>query len=175
MNKLSLVVKTIFFLLAIFISSHSSAIMRGMSTEELTIESDVVVQGEVKNVKAHWSRDGKTIITRAIILRQHSIKGVLGRRNIVVEYDGGEIGDIGLRVSDIAPLKEGEQVILFLQSGISKIDGEVFHIVGKGQGKYVIGNDGIARKSGFSVIDGQELIDNNIPVDNLIEKIQKIK
>jgi hypothetical protein len=157
------------------LSSESFAIMQGMSTEELTMEADIVVHGEVQDVNAHWSRDGRTIISRAVIARQYVIKGMPGQGNLAVEYDGGEIGAIGLRVSDIAPLKEGERVILFLRAGISKTDGEVFHIVGKGQGKYVIGEDGIARKRGFSVIEGEELIDNNIPVQELIDKIQKIE
>jgi hypothetical protein len=93
----------------------------------------------------------------------------------MVEYEGGEIGDIGLRVSDQSPLIKGEKVILFLRSGKSKKEGAAYNIVGKGQGKYVIDADGIARKGGFSIAGGKEDIDNNIPVDKLIEKINKIK
>jgi hypothetical protein len=165
--------KTIILLVIIFISSHSLAIMWGLSTEELTIESDIVVQGEVKDVKAHWSRDGKSIFSRALIRKENIIKGIFGRRTLIVEYEGGEIGEIGLRVSDISPLKKGERVILFLRAGQSSKDGGAFHIVGKGQGKYIIGDDGIARKRGFSVLEGQEVIDNNIPLEELINKIKR--
>ncbi len=154
-------------------STYSMAIMRAMSTEDLTIESDIVVRGEVKDVKAHWSRDGKSIISRALIMKQNMIKGISGRRTLIVEYEGGEIGDIGLRVSDISPLSEGEQVILFLRVGKSNKNGEAFHIVGKGQGKYVIDNEGIARKRGYSVMEGDNIIDNNIPVEELIDKIKR--
>ena len=171
MSKFSFVI--IFLFVLILLSSHSPAVMIGMSTEDLTMESDYVVQGEIKDVKAHWNSDGKSIITRAILKTQKTIKGMSGRRNLIVEYEGGEIGDIGLRVSDVAPLKAGESVILFLRAGKGKKGEDVFNIVAKGQGKYVIGDDGIARKKGFSVIEGQKLIDNNIPVEELIDKIKK--
>lgn len=158
-----------------FLSSELPAIMQGMSTEELTGASDLVLEGEVKDVRSFWSKDGKTIITRAVILDSYVIKGRVTQKHIVVEYEGGEIGDIGFRVSDVVPLRKGEKVILFLKTGKSKKDGHVFNIVGKGQGKYTVDNDGIARKGGFSILSGAELIDNNIPVGELIDKIRKIK
>ncbi len=94
---------------------------------------------------------------------------------ITVEYEGGEVGEMGLRVSDVAPLKTGEEVILFLKSGKSKIEGNVYNIVANAQGKYTIGEDGIARKYGFSVISGQDKIDYSIPADELINKIKEVK
>jgi hypothetical protein len=47
--------------------------------------------------------------------------------------------------------------------------------VGKAQGAYRIDNKGIARKSGFSLVSGKEIIDNNISVDALIKKIKEAK
>jgi len=167
--------KVICLTITCLFSSESLAVMQGMSTEELTRSSDIVLEGEVKNVKAYWSKDGKTIFSRAIILDSYVIKGRITQKPVVVEYEGGEIGDTGLKVSDVVPLKKGEKVILFLKIGKSKQDGQAMNIVGKGQGKYVIGDDGIARKGGFSVIHGEELIDNNIHVDKLINKIKKIE
>lgn len=149
--------------------------MQGMSTEELAGNSDLVIEGEVIKVSSHWSKDGKTIFTRAVIQDSYVIKGRVNQRHIVVEYEGGEIGDIGYRVSDVVPIKKGERVIIFLKTGKSKKDGHAFNIVGKGQGKYTVGNDGIARKEGFSILSGEESIDNNIPVGDLIDKIRKIK
>ena len=51
----------------------------------------------------------------------------------------------------------------------------MYSIVGNAQGKYTVDKEGIARKSGFSVISGEDMIDNNIPVEKLIEKIRGIK
>jgi hypothetical protein len=175
MKRKQFLINLILFATICFLSSESPAIMQGMSTAELTEASDLVLEGDVIDVEPFWSKDGKTIYTRAVILDSYVIKGRVTQRQIVVEYEGGEIGDIGFRVSDLEPLRKGEKVILFLKTGQSKKDGHVFNIVGKGQGKYTVGNDGIARKGGFSVLSGEKLIDNNIPAGELIDKIRKIK
>lgn len=164
------------FIVMPFLSSRSSAIMIGMGTEELTRESGIVIRGKVAKVEALWSEDGKTIITRATIIITNILKGEAISNMVTVEHEGGEIGEIGLRVSDVSPLNAGEDVILFLnKSAKSKIIGDVHEIVGKAQGKYIISNDGIARKGGFSVIKGESAIDNNISVDELIDKIRKVR
>ena len=41
--------------------------------------------------------------------------------------------------------------------------------------KYIIDGDGIAKKSGFSIVNGKDVIDNNISVDALIGKIKGVK
>ena len=89
-----------------------------------------------------------------------------------MEYGGGEIGNIGMKVSDqsAVPLRKGERVLLFLKSGKSKKDGQAYNIVGKGQGKYSIDAKGIARKSGVAIMGSKENIDNNLLLDELIEK-----
>ncbi len=165
----------IFIITVFFLSSQSSAMMKRLSTEELTRGSEIIIRGEVGDVKAQWSRDGKTIFTSASIIISAVIKGKIAQNNIIVEYMGGEIGDIGFKVSDVSPLRSGEKIILFLKSGKSKKDGIVYNIVGKAQGKYIIGEDGIARKNGFSIAGGEDITDNNIPVDVLIDKIRKVK
>lgn len=175
MNRAYTAIQFISFIIICLLSSQASAIMEGLSTADLTKASDVVIEGEVIDVKADWSNDGKTIFTKAIISESMILKGRITQIEIIVEYDGGEIGDIGLNVSDVTPLIKGEKVILFLKAGKSKKDGSVFNIVGKGQGKYTIGSDHIARKGGFSIISGEELIDDNIPVDVLVDKIRRAK
>lgn len=166
--------KLLYIILFVCISSPSLAIMEGLSTEELTRSSELVIEGDVKDVTAEWSKDGKTIISRSTIITTNVIKGKI-IQEVIVEHDGGEIGDIGFHVSDVEPLRKGEKVILFLKTGESKKYGSTLKIVGNAQGKYTIGKDGIARKRGFSVINGKEKIDNNIPVEELVDKIRRVK
>jgi hypothetical protein len=176
MNKRSFIIKFIFLTMIYFLlSSRSLAVMKGLDTEELTRESESVITGEVENTESRWSKDGRTIFTKAFIVVNENIKGKILQKRITVEYEGGEIGDIGLKISDVAPLEKGENVLLFLKSGKSKSEGFVYNIVGKAQGKYTIDKDRIARKRGFSVIRGEDIIDNNIPLDDLIKKIRKVK
>jgi len=176
--------KKIFFILIIFclvssyfLCTNTYAVMKGLSTEKLTRSSEMVVRGEVKEVKSYWSDDGKTIFTSATISIRDIIRGKLVQKTIVVEYPGGQVGDIGLKVSDVATFKKGEQILLFLKPAKNKrAEAEdIYNIVGRAQGKYTIDSDGIAKKRGFSLADGKDAIDNNIPVDKLIEKIKGIK
>jgi hypothetical protein len=160
-------------LLLCFLSSVSYAFMKGLSTEELTDASDTIIEGDVENTEAQWSKDGKTIITNAEILINTVIKGKPVQNSIKVEYTGGEVGEIGLKVSDQVTFKKGEKVLLFLRSGQSQKDSSVFSLVGKGQGKYVIDSKGIAKKSGFSIVGERGMIDNNIPSTTLIDKVKR--
>ena len=157
------------------LSSPSLAVMKGLSTDELAKASETVVIGEVEDAEAQWSSDGKTIFTSATISINEVVTGKTLPGKIVVEYEGGELGDIGLKVSDMATLDKGDKVLLFLKTARSKKFGSAYNMIGKAQGKYKIGEDGIARKGGFSIADGGNEIDNDLPVDVLAEKIRRIK
>ena len=160
-------------LLPLWGAVESSAMMIGLSTELLTIQSGLVVTGEVQETKSQWADNKKDIVTIATIAIQEVIKGRSAAKKVRVKYEGGEVDGMGMRVSDAAELTGGETVLLFLNHGHQNSDGAEYEIVGKAQGKYTIGNDNIARKKGFSVLDGREVIDNDIPVSILIEKIKK--
>jgi hypothetical protein len=176
MNIRFFIIKFIFLTIVYFLlSSRSLAVMEGLGTEELTRDSESVIIGEVEDTESRWSKDGKTIFTRAFIVVNENIRGKSLQKRIAIEYEGGEIGDIGLKVSDVVPLEKGDRVLLFLKSGKSKSDGLIYNIVGKAQGKYTIDKDRIARKRGFSVIRGEDIIDNNIPLDELIKKIKEVR
>ncbi len=149
--------------------------MTGLSTEELTRSSEAVVVGGVEDVESHWNQDGTSIFTTASVVVEEVVRGSVIQQMVTVEYEGGEIGEIGLKVSDVAPLERGEKVLLFLKSGKSKIDGSVYHIVGKAQGKYLIGEDGIARKRGFALGNRKDVVESETPLGRLIEKIRNVQ
>ena len=152
----------------------SESLMVGLSTEELTRNADIVVVGEVRDLYSYWSEDGKRILTRAKVTVNEYAKGKY-HAEVDVEYEGGEVGGIGYRVSDVAPLTTGESVLLFLKVKQIERNFNVFSIVGNAQGKYGV-KDGIASKTGFTVVKGTEnVIDNNIPVEYLLNKIRTIQ
>ncbi len=152
----------------------SPAHMVGVGTEELTRRSDLVVEGTVEGTTSQWSSDGTTIYTSATVVIRRVIRGQTAQKRVVVEYEGGEVGRDGLKVSDVAEMAKGEEVLLFLTRGKSFRAGFAFRTVGKAQGKYTVGDDGIARKKGFSLETGREDIDSEIPVADLIEKIRRV-
>lgn len=169
-------------LVLLTIPAQALALMVGLSTQDLVRMSDTVVTGRVEKVESFWSADGETILTQARIAVDEAVKGDVSSREITVEYPGGEVDGIALEVSDTAPLVEGERVLLFLKASESgNISSEslasnfkpVFNIAGRAQGKYTIDHNGIASKSGFSLANGHELVEREIPLSELIAKIRK--
>ena len=159
-----------------------SALMLGMSTEQLAKESDSVVTGRVEKVESYWSYNRKIILSQATVAVERQVRGLVLTDWITVEYPGGEVGEMGMGVSDMVPLKEGEDVLLFLKSGkteryvpdsMDAASSPVFNIVGKAQGKYTIDASGVARKGGFSIEGSEQGVDRAMPLDNLILKIRK--
>lgn len=200
MSKKSLRVCLLFFFVGVtFFSMNQdvSGVMLPLSIEKLVNDSDVVLIGEAAGVKSYWN-PGKTIIfTRANVFVYRVIIGKVEKSTIDVEYPGGKVGDIGMGASDQPVFLQGGRVLLFLESKSSFAAeyGKVYGVVGAAQGKYSIGEDGIARKGGFSVVrlskddtdshpvkrkirdpfnfmSVEEIIDADIPVDLLIKKIK---
>jgi len=158
-----------------FSSSQVLALMIGLSIEDLTRASQTVIIGEVEDVKSQWNEDGSSIVTRATVLVSEAVKGKVRDSRVTVEYKGGEVGDVGMRVSDTPSLRKGENVILFLKPDKETRAGLIRSIVGRAQGMYSIGNDGIARKTGFTVVRGKDVIDNSLPVNELVDRIRAVK
>lgn len=171
-------VKTPFALATLIIiictACQSSAVMLGMSTSKLTKSADLIITGNVISTKSDWTDDKKSIYTIASVLVDEVIKGKSFSKKIKVAYEGGEVDGIGLKVTDAVSLSEGERVLLFLSKKQNKTKEEAYKIFGNAQGKYTINNDNIAEKRGFSIASGEELIDNNLPVSDLIDKIKGI-
>ena len=142
MNKNIIVIASLFLALTFFSPISSFALMIEKSAEELSQDAKVIIQGEVKSVRSYKGING-VIYTRALVLVSNVIKGKNIKKNITVEYEGGEVGDIGVRVEDEPTLKKGEQVILFLTNSFWRKN--VYYIVGGVLGKYAICSDDTVR------------------------------
>ena len=142
MNK-NIIATAFLFLALIFFSPVSSfALMIEKGAEELAQDAKVIVQGEVKSVRSYKGING-VIYTRASVVVSDVIKGKNIKKNITVEYEGGEVGDIGVRVEDEPTLEKGEQVLLFLTNSFWRKN--VYYIVGGVLGKYAICSDDTVR------------------------------
>lgn len=171
--------------LLLFFSGPAFALMLGLSLEELVSSSDIVISGEVKDTESFWSKDGKTILTNATVAVDNIFKGAPSQDTVIVEHEGGEIGGIGLKVSDISPLVKREKIVLLLKAahtrkpqsgrGPEAARERIYNIVGEAQGKYLIDSKGMATRSGFSVVGRKNLHDDNIPLEELIKRIQSLK
>ena len=111
--------------------------MADIGTAELAKEAKIIVQGEVKSVKSYKGIND-IIYTRASFSVNDVFKGKIAKKNITVEYEGGEVGNLGLSVEDEPSLEKGEQALLFLTNSFWRKN--VYYIVGGISGKYTINN-----------------------------------
>ncbi len=133
----------IFLLLTEFFAPQASALMVRKSIEELTSEADSILIGKVKKMESRWNEEKTLIYTYVTIsVKEHTktLSGMAEVKEVVVRVRGGEVGDIGLKVSDTPQFREGEEVFLFLR--MEKMP--LFSVAGLFQGKYSI-EDGIAK------------------------------
>ena len=141
-NKNIIAIASLFLALTFFLPVSSFALMIERSAEELAQDAKVIVQGEVKNVRYYKGING-VIYTRALVMVNDVIKGKNIKKNITVEYEGGEVGDVGVWVEDEPSLEKGEQVLLFLTNSFWRKN--VYYIVGGVLGKYAICSDDTVR------------------------------
>jgi len=194
MKKNGLLFLAIF--LAIFLTSKGlvSASMDGLGVDELTKGSDAVVQGTVEKLTPRWSEDGNKIITTAKVRVSTVVKGNDRYKNkkgglVEVEYEGGEVGDIGYKRADVSVLNQGDNVFMFLKTGGAESPNaqtrgmrsfvapeDMPHsIVGLGQGVYKVDRAGMARKSEFSIVSGHEKVNPSLRVEELTRMVKGVK
>ena len=137
MNKNIIAIAFLFLALVFFSPAKSFALMADIGTAELAKEAKIIVHGEVKSVKSYRGINN-IIYTRASVSVSDVFKGKIAKKNITVEYEGGEVGNIGMSVEDEPTLEKGEQVLLFLTNSFWRKN--VYYIVGGISGKYTINN-----------------------------------
>jgi len=188
--------KITLLLLAIFLISEgfASAGMNGIGIDELTKRSSAVVQGTVEELTPRWSEDGNKIITTAEVRVSAVVKGNERYKNkkggvVEVEYEGGEIGDIGYKRADVSILNQGDHVFMFLKPGSAEYPGaqakgrrnsvapeDMPHtIVGLGQGVYKIDRAGMAKKGEFSIVSGHEKVKPSLRIEELTRMVKGVK
>lgn len=133
-----------------------------LSLTKLSIEADAIVIGEVKKIQPQWSMDRSTILTIVTLQVNEILNGKIDSTQILIQYPGGEVGDIGLKVSDMPSFWINEKVLVFLKSLKNIQDSKnspiialnflpTFSIFGAAQGKYSIDSNETAHKSGYSL------------------------
>ncbi len=174
------------FLIMIFcIFKFNQALMVKLSLKDLTIGSDAIIVGEVIKIQSQWSLD-KSIILSIATLQIHEIfKGNVNNNQIFIQYAGGEVGDIGLKVTDMPSFQEKEKVLVFLKSikDLTNIKHSpvvclgifpAYSTFGAAQGKYSIDKDGMAQKSGYDLISKHDDRDVFLPLTDLKSRIKSI-
>jgi len=149
----------------------AAALMEALSIDTLVKASSSIIRGEVVDSQAMWSESGDQIVTRVTIRVQKDFKRLVSEELITVEYLGGEVGEIGMMVSDSPQMFAGEEVIIFLEPSGASTDRQRFHVVGSAQGKFTLEEDGMVRTMGFSLTEQDGLMYRELSEADLIQRI----
>ena len=153
----------IFLLLTGFLASPASALMVRKSIEELTSEADCILIGKVEKIESRWNEERTLIYTYVTIsVKQYTkaLSGVGEVQEIIVKVRGGEVGDIGLKVSDTPQFREGEEVFLFLRMEKPPL----LSVAGLFQGKYTVEEGKVKNR----------ILGLDVPLDSFISQIKGI-
>jgi hypothetical protein len=133
MNRLPHLGALVGLVLSVLASSPAFATVAVDRTfEVMTRESALVVRAQVGPGQARWAPDGSLIWTYAEVRVLESLKG-RGPATVLVRQPGGRVGEVEQRVSGVAPLTEGEEVVLFLEA--ARDEAGVFTVSGFAAGK----------------------------------------
>ena len=88
-----------------------------MQFPELVSAANVIVRGHVVDKRAAWisGSDGTGIVTSVVFRIERTLKGDAGVQ-IPLEFLGGTIGGVGLRVSHVPTFEVGDRAVLFLDT-----------------------------------------------------------
>ena len=123
-----------------------STTMLRLNTEQLTKKSKEIIQGKVVKKQSEWNQDRTRINTMITIKVDRSIKGRLGKEEVVIRQPGGVVGDVGLKVTGFPDFQEDEEVLVFLRKGEKSFR----KVVGLTQGKFRIITD---KETGRKILD----------------------
>lgn len=122
---------------ALMLSSAAEAIIiTPMTFEELVDEAVAVVYARVADVRGQWTPDRRSIDSVITLEALRYLKGDLGRA-VLMRLPGGETGDVINVIPGAPVLREGELVVLFLESRGPAVPSPL----GLGQGIFRVNRD----------------------------------
>jgi hypothetical protein len=118
-----------------------------LSFEELTDQSEVVVNGQVNRSWSEWDSEHKYIWTHYEIRITGVHKGSTAG-TVIVSEPGGVVGDRGMSVAGVVSYAAGEQVAVFLQ----RMPNGFLRTTGWWQGKFGVDANGRLHASSVSEV-----------------------
>jgi hypothetical protein len=147
--------------------------------DQVAREATLVVRGTLGPVTSQWD-DAREVIYSRAVLRVNRYLGGVGPETLVVREVGGTVGDYTQQAIGFPELREGEEVVLFLQQWD---DGADWRIHAFNQGKFLVrslrgvdsltpdpvqqGDDRLARQRVAS-----ESVDDAITVDEFASMVR---
>ncbi|MBI5708758.1 MAG: hypothetical protein HZC42_00385 [Candidatus Eisenbacteria bacterium] len=109
--------RAILALAMLAVASPALALMVEVPLDRLITSSDAVVRAKVTGLESHWTADHSTIVTDVTLSIEESWAGDLAAgAPLVLQVEGGEVGDIGIRSEHQPVFSPGEETVLFLKA-----------------------------------------------------------
>jgi hypothetical protein len=108
------------------------AAMRKLPMKDLVRKADTIVLGTVIRQESAWDVDHTAIYTDVTLVVERVLVGTPAVV-VTLRVAGGVVGNMGMRTSNDAVFREGEQVIVFLDTTASP-----YSVVGLQQGKFTV-------------------------------------
>jgi hypothetical protein len=142
-------------LVAVGAAGVSFGTMRKLELKELTAQATHVITGTVLSVVSGWTPE-RSIETKVRVAVDRCLMGAPGLGAVELAIPGGEVGGLGLAVSDMPKFVEGTRVLLFLAMG----DTRPARVVGLHQGKFTlkqgrIAENGLAEDEFLSIVQAE--------------------
>ena len=134
---------------------------RKLTLNELTDNSELIVEGKVTNRRSEWNTDQTRIYTHVTIAVDQYLKGANPEQSVMVTHLGGEIGEVGEIYSGAARFVDDEEVLVFLK----KDPQGRLEVSGASQGKFSISRDQTT---------GERMVGKNKPLRAFREEIRRI-
>lgn len=124
------------------------------SFDALVTGASTIFVGEVMNVRSDWETtpQGRAIITFVTFRVEEVWKGNLGAVT-QLEFLGGEIGEIGMRVEGMPAFKRGQRDVLFVSSEVRGVS----PLVGFMHGRMRVERDTVSGVDRVRTFDGRAL------------------
>jgi hypothetical protein len=96
-------------------SSSAATLNNALSSSGMLAKATHVLVGTVEQVESRWDEKTSSIFTYVKVHVEERVKGTLHGDYVVIKHRGGEIENLGLRVSDEPSFLIGEKVKVFLR------------------------------------------------------------
>lgn len=96
--------------------TNSFAQSRSQNLEKLTVSSELILVGNVKETESHWNENKTSIYTKVRIKPTEFIKGSDNSSELVITVPGGEIDNVGELYTHMPRFANDERVLLFMKN-----------------------------------------------------------
>jgi hypothetical protein len=107
--------RALLVLVMVACAAPAGALMLEVPFDRLVSTSDAVVRAKVTNLESSWTSDHSTIVTDVTLVIEESWVGTMqAGAPLRLQVEGGEVGDLGVRVEHQPTFRLGEESVLFL-------------------------------------------------------------